>query len=112
MRALVISDSHLGAWTGRTCSAQERPLSGSPRSSEEIDELIVLGDLFDFLFGTVGGCFEAAEGLFDLLAEKLPWQALRLPRRQPRPPPRPPRPRGPPSEADRDRQPDRGAPTR
>ncbi len=31
----------------------------------------MLGDLFDFLFGSLAGCFAAAEGLFDLLAEKL-----------------------------------------
>jgi UDP-2,3-diacylglucosamine pyrophosphatase LpxH len=71
VRALAISDTHLGAWTGRDLLAEERSLERLAPQLDEIDELIVLGDLFDFLFGSVSDCFAAAEGLFELLAEKL-----------------------------------------
>lgn len=36
-----------------------------------MDEVVFLGDMFDFLFGTVAGALAAAEGLFGLLRESL-----------------------------------------
>ncbi len=71
MRALAISDTHFGAWTGRDLLAEERSLQRLAPHLEGIDELIILGDLFDFLFGSVADAFTAADGLFDLAAEKL-----------------------------------------
>lgn len=41
-----------------------------------IDELIFLGDLFDFLFGLVGDAVDASDGLLRLIAEKLPGKRL------------------------------------
>lgn len=76
MRALAISDTHLGAWTGRDLLAEEPSLARLAPELEEIDELIILGDLFDFLFGSVSDAFAAAEGLFGLLAEKLAGKRL------------------------------------
>jgi UDP-2,3-diacylglucosamine pyrophosphatase LpxH len=70
MRALVISDTHFGAWTGED-------LLREPASLEllephlDVDEVIVLGDMFDFLFGSIAGAFDAAAGLLGLLREKL-----------------------------------------
>ena len=71
MRALVISDTHFGAWTGRDLLAEERSLERLAPHLEGIDELIILGDLFDFLFASVADAFAAADGLFGLAAEKL-----------------------------------------
>ena len=53
MRALVISDTHFGAWTGRDLLREEFFLERLAPQLEGIDELIFLGDLFDFLFGSV-----------------------------------------------------------
>ncbi len=71
MRALVISDTHFGAWTGRDLLAEEPSLERLAPHLEGIDELIILGDLFDFLFASVADAFAAADGLFGLAAEKL-----------------------------------------
>jgi UDP-2,3-diacylglucosamine pyrophosphatase LpxH len=71
MRALVISDTHFGAWTGRDLLAEEFFLERLAPALEGIDELIFLGDLFDFLFGAVEDAVEAADGLLGLIAEKL-----------------------------------------
>ena len=43
---------------------------------EGIDELIFLGDLFDFLFGSVAEAVDAAGGLLALIAEKMPGKRL------------------------------------
>jgi UDP-2,3-diacylglucosamine pyrophosphatase LpxH len=75
-RALVISDTHLGAWTGEDLLSQERHLERLAPQLEGIDELVILGDLFDFLFGTLRGCFDAADGLVDLIAAKLAGKKL------------------------------------
>jgi hypothetical protein len=41
-----------------------------------VDEVIVLGDIFDFLFGSLSGAFDAAGGLLGLLREKLQGKRL------------------------------------
>ncbi len=76
MRALVISDTHFGAWTGRDLLTEERYLERLEPALEGIDELIFLGDLFDFLFGSVADAIDASDGLLRLIAEKLPGGRL------------------------------------
>jgi UDP-2,3-diacylglucosamine pyrophosphatase LpxH len=71
MRALVISDTHFGAWTGRDLLAEEFFLEQLAPQLEDLDELIFLGDLFDFLFGGVEEAVGAADGLLRLIAEKM-----------------------------------------
>jgi predicted phosphodiesterase len=44
MRALVISDTHFDAWTGRDLLREERCLERLAPQLEGLDELIVLGD--------------------------------------------------------------------
>jgi UDP-2,3-diacylglucosamine pyrophosphatase LpxH len=70
MRALVISDSHFGAWTGEDLLRQPEKLA-LLEPHLDVDEVIFLGDLFDFLFAEVKDALAAAGGLFDLLREKL-----------------------------------------
>jgi len=76
MRALVISDTHFGAWTGRDLLREDFFLERLAPALEGIDELIFLGDLFDFLFGSVGEAVDASDGLLRLIAEKLPGKRL------------------------------------
>lgn len=76
MRALVISDTHFGAWTGRDLLREDFFLERLAPALEGIDELIFLGDLFDFLFGSVGDAVDASDGLLRLIAEKLPGKRL------------------------------------
>jgi hypothetical protein len=76
MRALVISDTHFGAWTGRDLLREEFFLERLAPELEGIDELIFLGDLFDFLFGSVDEAVDAADGLLRLIAEKMGGRRL------------------------------------
>jgi UDP-2,3-diacylglucosamine pyrophosphatase LpxH len=76
VRALVISDTHFGAWTGRDLLREEFFLERLAPQLEGIDELIFLGDLFDFLFGSVGDAVESADGLLALIAERLGGKRL------------------------------------
>ncbi len=76
MRALVISDTHFGAWTGRDLLAEEFALERLAPALKGVDELIFLGDLFDFLFGAVEECVEAADGLLGLIAAQMPGKRL------------------------------------
>src|SRR5436190_4798435 len=71
MRALAISDTHFGAWTGDDLLAHPYALERLAPDLDDIDELILLGDLFDFLFSTVEHAVERAQGFFDLVAERL-----------------------------------------
>ena len=52
MRALVISDSHFGAWTGEDLLRQPDMLA-LLEPHLDVDEVIFLGDMFDFLFAEV-----------------------------------------------------------
>jgi UDP-2,3-diacylglucosamine pyrophosphatase LpxH len=76
LRALVISDTHFGAWTGRDLLREEFFLERLAPQLEGLDELIFLGDLFDFLFGSLGEAVESAGGLLDLIAAKMPGKRL------------------------------------
>jgi UDP-2,3-diacylglucosamine pyrophosphatase LpxH len=76
MRAVVISDTHFGAWTGRDLLSEERYLERLAPALDGIDELIFLGDLFDFLFGSVADAVDSSDGLLQLIAEKLGGRRL------------------------------------
>jgi UDP-2,3-diacylglucosamine pyrophosphatase LpxH len=76
VRALVISDTHFGAWTGRDLLREEVFLERLAPAMEGIDELIFLGDLFDFLFGSVDDAVDSAAGLLVLIAERLSGKRL------------------------------------
>jgi len=76
MRALVISDTHFGAWTGRDLLREEFFLERLAPQLDAIDELIFLGDLFDFLFGSVGEAVDASAGLLSLIAEHMTGKRL------------------------------------
>jgi UDP-2,3-diacylglucosamine pyrophosphatase LpxH len=69
---LVISDTHFGAWTGRDLLREDFFLERLAPALDGIDEVILLGDLFDFLFGSVADAVDASSGLLKLMAEKLP----------------------------------------
>jgi UDP-2,3-diacylglucosamine pyrophosphatase LpxH len=70
MRALVISDTHFGAWTGQDILREPENLALlAPQL--DVDEVIFLGDMFDFLFASRENAFTAADGLLNLLREKL-----------------------------------------
>jgi UDP-2,3-diacylglucosamine pyrophosphatase LpxH len=72
LRALVISDTHFGAWTGRDLLREDFFLERLAPALEGIDEVILLGDLFDFLFGSVADAVDSSAGLLKLIGEKLP----------------------------------------
>ncbi len=76
MRALVISDTHFGAWTGRDLLREEFFLERLAPQLEGLDELIFLGDLFDFLFGSLGEAVESSGGLLELIAARLSGKRL------------------------------------
>src|SRR5206468_1379084 len=71
MQALVISDLHFGAWT--TDGVLARPFARERLAPllDDIDELVLLGDVFDIQFGLMEGAFEEAEPFFDLVRDKL-----------------------------------------
>lgn len=54
MRALVISDTHFGAWTGEDILRHDHELALLGAHLDGIDEVVFLGDPFDFLFASVG----------------------------------------------------------
>jgi UDP-2,3-diacylglucosamine pyrophosphatase LpxH len=70
MRALVISDTHFGAWTGQDILREPENLA-LLEPHLDVDEVIFLGDMFDLLFGSQREAFEAAEGLLALLSSRL-----------------------------------------
>ena len=72
MRALVISDTHFGAWTGRDLLREDFFLERLAPALDGVDEIILLGDLFDLLFGSVAEAVDSASGLLALIARELP----------------------------------------
>jgi UDP-2,3-diacylglucosamine pyrophosphatase LpxH len=70
MRALVISDTHFGAWTGEDILRDPETLA-LLEPQLDVDEVIFLGDMFDLLFGLEREALGAAQGLLRLLREKL-----------------------------------------
>jgi hypothetical protein len=75
VRALVISDTHFGAWTGEDLLRSPENLA-LLEPHLDVDEVIVLGDLFDLLFAPLRDAFVAAEGLFGLLRARLQGKRL------------------------------------
>jgi hypothetical protein len=71
MRALALSDTHFGAWTGDDLLSHPFALERLAPHLDDIDELILLGDLFDFLFSNVEHAVAQAQGFLDLVAERL-----------------------------------------
>ena len=71
MRTLVVSDLHLGAWTGDPLLSRPFARERLAPHLDDVDELVLNGDVFDFLFSTVEKAFEAADPFFDLLAERM-----------------------------------------
>jgi UDP-2,3-diacylglucosamine pyrophosphatase LpxH len=72
LRALVISDTHFGARTGRDLLREEFFLERLAPALDGVDEVILLGDLFDFLFGSVAEAVDASAGLLALIARQMP----------------------------------------
>jgi predicted phosphodiesterase len=70
VRALVISDTHFGAWTGEDILRQPETLA-LLEPHLDVDEVIFLGDMFDLLFASLEDALTAAGGLLDLLRDKL-----------------------------------------
>jgi hypothetical protein len=71
MRALVISDTHFGAWTGYDLLRDPEYRTRLEPHLAELDEVVFLGDLYDLLFGHLDDAFRASEGLLGLVREKL-----------------------------------------
>ena len=67
----MISDSHLGAWTGDDLLAYEWAREVLRGELERADQVVLLGDLVDLLFASTEYAFERADGLFALLAQTL-----------------------------------------
>jgi UDP-2,3-diacylglucosamine pyrophosphatase LpxH len=76
VRALVVSDTHFGAWTGDDLLRHDWALQRLAPHLGDIDELVLLGDLFDCLFASVPDAFAAAEPFFELLADRLGGRRL------------------------------------
>jgi hypothetical protein len=70
MRALVLSDTHFGAWTGEDILRNPDTLA-LLEPHLDVDEVIFLGDMFDLLFSSLRDAFNAADGLFHLMRERL-----------------------------------------
>ena len=70
MRALVISDTHFGSWTGEDI-LRDRENLALLEPHLDVDEVIFLGDIFDFLFASEREAFAGAGPLFNLLRERL-----------------------------------------
>ncbi|MGH2743733.1 MAG: metallophosphoesterase [Thermoleophilaceae bacterium] len=71
MRALALSDMHFGAWTGDPVLAREPALAAVDAALEDVDELILLGDVFDFLCSSVEYAFEQADPFFELVQRRM-----------------------------------------
>jgi hypothetical protein len=62
---------HFGAWTGEPLLRHQFALEALEPHLEDIDELILLGDVFDFLFSPVEQAFAQAQPPFTLIQDKL-----------------------------------------
>ena len=71
MRALVISDLHFGAWTRDPVLARPFALERLAPHLDDVDELILLGDVFDFMFSTMENAFAQADPFFELVRERM-----------------------------------------
>jgi hypothetical protein len=71
VRALAVSDLHFGAWTCDPVLARPFALARLEPQLEDLDELILLGDVFDFLFSSVEHAFAEADPFFELVRRKM-----------------------------------------
>jgi hypothetical protein len=71
MRVLAMSDLHFGAWTGDSVLARPQARELLAPHLDGVDELVLLGDVFDFLFSSVEQAFAEADPFFELVREKL-----------------------------------------
>jgi UDP-2,3-diacylglucosamine pyrophosphatase LpxH len=62
---------HFGTWTGEPLLRHQFAFDALEPHLDDIDELILLGDVFDFLFSSVEHAFAQAEPLLTLIQEKL-----------------------------------------
>ncbi len=76
MRSLVISDTHLGAWTGDDLLAYAWAREPLRPELERADEVVLLGVFVDLLFATLEHAFERANGFVELLAQTLAGKRL------------------------------------
>jgi hypothetical protein len=61
---------HFGAWTGEDILSQPDTL-GLLEPHLDVDEVIFLGDMFDFMFSSLQDAFAASEGLLELIRGRL-----------------------------------------
>jgi predicted phosphodiesterase len=62
VRVLVISDTHFGAWTAEPLlPTRVGPPQAWLRALENLDELVLLGDVVDLLFSSVENAFAQAD---------------------------------------------------
>lgn len=71
VRWLVLSDTHLGAWTGDELLAHQWGCEILRPELERADGVVLLGDFVDLLFAKTQLAFERAEPFVHLLAETL-----------------------------------------
>jgi len=71
VKALAISDMHFGAWTGDPVLARDFALARLEPVLEDLDELVLLGDVFDFLFSSVEYAFEQADPFFEVVRRSM-----------------------------------------
>ncbi|MBV9918009.1 MAG: metallophosphoesterase [Solirubrobacterales bacterium] len=76
MRWLVISDTHLGAWTGDNLLTHEWACETLRPELERADEVVLLGDFVDLLFANTEQAFRSAGRFVDLLAQTLSGKRL------------------------------------
>jgi hypothetical protein len=76
VRALVISDTHFGTWTGDPLLVREFARARLRPQIDEVDEVVLLGDVFDFLFSSVDYAFQEADPFFEMLARSLRGKRL------------------------------------
>ncbi len=72
----MISDTHLGAWTGDDLLAYAWAREPLRPELERADEVVLLGDFVDLLFATLEHAFERADGFVELLAQTLAGKRL------------------------------------
>ena len=72
----MISDTHLGAWTGDDLLAHAWAREALRPELERADEVVLLGDFVDLLFAPIEHAFERADGLVELLAHTLVGKRL------------------------------------
>ncbi len=76
MRSLVLSDTHLGAWTGDDLLAYGWAREVLRPELERADEVVLLGDFVDLLFASTEHAFARADGLVELFAQTLAGKHL------------------------------------